>query len=153
MEYDVFIGRTAAPIQSIPHVGPIVPLDPAAGKQGRPLLDRGAAIFCRRLPCACYTEWRTRPLHGSFPGYLVPVGFGRHEPAAYNDEQASGFKRGIMRKNIFSNAMLGVGIVVLVAFGGMEVAGLHADPLIPAFSAFLIGATAALDRVSMRRTR
>jgi len=35
----------------------------------------------------------------------------------------------------------------------MEVTGLHADPVIPAFSAFLIGATAALDRIGMRRMR
>ena len=58
-----------------------------------------------------------------------------------------------MRKNILSNAMLALGTVALGTFGVMEVTGLHADPVIPAFSAFLIGATAALDRIGMRRMR
>ncbi len=56
-----------------------------------------------------------------------------------------------MQKDIFSNAMLVLGVVTLATFGVMEMTGLHADPLMPAFSAFLIGATAVLDRVSVRR--
>ncbi|HRW50674.1 MAG: homocysteine biosynthesis protein [Caldilinea sp.] len=56
-----------------------------------------------------------------------------------------------MQKDIFSNAMLVFGVVTLATFGVMELTGLHADPIMPAFSAFLIGATAVLDRVGVRR--
>lgn len=56
-----------------------------------------------------------------------------------------------MQKDIFSNAMLVFGVVTLATFGVMELTGLRADPIMPAFSAFLIGATAVLDRVGVRR--
>ena len=56
-----------------------------------------------------------------------------------------------MQKDLFGNAMLVLGAMMLVTFGVMELAGLRADPLMPAFAAFLIGTTAVLDRVSVRR--
>lgn len=58
-----------------------------------------------------------------------------------------------MPKELFSNALLVIGAVTLLTFGVMEVTGFHTDPLMPAFSAFLIGATAVLDRGGFRRLR
>jgi hypothetical protein len=48
---------------------------------------------------------------------------------------------------MFSNTLLGFGILLLVGFGVLEVLGMHSDPLVPAFSAFFIGCTAVLDRM------
>ena len=58
-----------------------------------------------------------------------------------------------MPKELFSNVLLMLGAVTLIAFGIMEVTGLHTDPLMPTFSAFLIGMTAVLDRNGFRRLR
>ncbi len=56
-----------------------------------------------------------------------------------------------MRNPIVSNAFLGLGTLMLVGFGALEVSGFHSDPLLPAFAAFLIGVTAVLDRVGTQR--
>ncbi len=56
-----------------------------------------------------------------------------------------------MRKLYVSNTLLGVGVLMLFGFGAMEFAGLHSDPLLPAFAAFCIGCTAVLDRVVIHR--
>lgn len=58
-----------------------------------------------------------------------------------------------MPKERFSNVLLMLGAVMLLAFGIMEATGFHTDPLLPAFSAFLIGMTAVLDRSDFRRLR
>lgn len=58
-----------------------------------------------------------------------------------------------MPKELFSNVLLMLGAVMLVAFGLMEVTGVRADPLMPALSAFLVGMTAVLDRNEFRRLR
>lgn len=58
-----------------------------------------------------------------------------------------------MAKERFSNVLLALGAAMLLAFGIMEATGFHTDPLMPAFSAFLIGMTAVLDRSSLRRSR
>ncbi len=52
-----------------------------------------------------------------------------------------------MRNPLISNAFLSLGTVMLAGFGMLEVTGVHSDPLLPAFAAFLIGVTAVLDRV------
>ncbi len=54
-----------------------------------------------------------------------------------------------MAKNHISNALLVLGVVMLMAVGLMEVAGAGVNPLIPAFSALFIGGTAVIDRVSI----
>lgn len=58
-----------------------------------------------------------------------------------------------MRQALLSNAFLGLGAVMLLGFGFMEVNGLHSDPLVPASAALLIGFTAVLDRVHFRLFR
>jgi hypothetical protein len=58
-----------------------------------------------------------------------------------------------MPKELFSNVLLMLGAVMLVAFGVMEVTGVRTDPLMPALSAFLVGMTAVLDRNGFRRLR
>lgn len=55
-----------------------------------------------------------------------------------------------MHRTYVSNTLLLFGVLVLTAFAVMEVAGLRTDPLVPAFSAFLIGCTAVLDRLGAR---
>jgi hypothetical protein len=52
-----------------------------------------------------------------------------------------------MNKHFFSNALLGVGTVMLIAFTILELAGLRSDPLLPALSALALGGTAILDRI------
>ena len=52
-----------------------------------------------------------------------------------------------MKLSLMSNTMLGLGVVMLAAFGVLQGAGLNADPMIPAFAALFIGCTAVLDRV------
>jgi hypothetical protein len=49
-----------------------------------------------------------------------------------------------------SNALLVMGVVMLVLFGLLQLMGNNIDPLLPATSAFLIGCTAVLDRVGSR---
>ena len=49
-----------------------------------------------------------------------------------------------------SNALLAVGVLMLVLFGLLQVLGNSIDPLLPATSAFLIGCTAVIDRVGSR---
>lgn len=58
-----------------------------------------------------------------------------------------------MPKELFSNVLLMLGAVMLVAFAVMEVTGVRTDPLMPALSAFLVGMTAVLDRNGFRRLR
>lgn len=53
-----------------------------------------------------------------------------------------------MRKLHLSNALLSLGVLILMSFGFIEFNGLHSDPLLPAFAALLIGCTAVLDRVT-----
>ncbi len=48
----------------------------------------------------------------------------------------------------FSNILLVLGILMLSAFAVVELVGMQTDPLIPAFAAFFIGATAVLDRLN-----
>lgn len=58
-----------------------------------------------------------------------------------------------MYKTVLSNALLVIGAITLVTFGILEVTGFHADPLMPALSASLIGMTVVLDRGGFRRLR
>ncbi|HQY92501.1 MAG: hypothetical protein WAU00_18395 [Caldilinea sp.] len=58
-----------------------------------------------------------------------------------------------MPKELFSNTLLMLGVVALLTFGIMEGVGIHTDPLVPAFAAFLIGMTAVMDRGGFRRLR
>lgn len=58
-----------------------------------------------------------------------------------------------MYKNVLSNALLVIGAVTLLIFGVLEITGFHADPLMPAVSASLIGLTVVLDRGGFRRLR
>jgi hypothetical protein len=53
-----------------------------------------------------------------------------------------------MQKLNLSNAFLGLGVLILLSFGLIEINGLQSDPLLPASAALLIGCTAVLDRVS-----
>jgi hypothetical protein len=57
----------------------------------------------------------------------------------------------MLRKPLFSNTLLSLGVTMLVGFGVLEMSGLQGDPLLPALSAFLIGCTAVLDRVTSLR--
>lgn len=52
-----------------------------------------------------------------------------------------------MRKLHLSNTLLSLGVLILISFGLIEATGVQSDPLLPAFSALLIGCTAVLDRV------
>ena len=54
-----------------------------------------------------------------------------------------------MQKFNVSNALLGLGVLILLSFGLIEFTGLQSDPILPAFAALLIGCTAVLDRVSI----
>jgi len=56
-------------------------------------------------------------------------------------------------KNLFSNTLLGFGVLLLVIFAVLEASGLHSDPLLPAFAAFFIGCTAVLDRMDERKVK
>jgi hypothetical protein len=56
-----------------------------------------------------------------------------------------------MVKPLISNTLLGLGVLILLSFAVMEVTGLRSDPLLPAFSALLIGSTAVLDRIGAPR--
>jgi hypothetical protein len=56
-----------------------------------------------------------------------------------------------MRLDTMSNALLALGVAMLGIFGVMQVAGVGADPLVPAAAAFLIGCTAVLDRLGARQ--
>lgn len=49
-----------------------------------------------------------------------------------------------------SNALLVLGVAMLVLFGLLQLMGNSIDPLLPATSAFFIGCTAVLDRVGSR---
>jgi hypothetical protein len=55
-----------------------------------------------------------------------------------------------MMASWMSNALLVVGAAMLVLFGLLQFMGMNIDPLLPATSAFFIGCTAVLDRVSSR---
>lgn len=55
-----------------------------------------------------------------------------------------------MAKAYVSNALLGLGALLLLAVAVLELTGAPSDPLLPAFSAFLLGCTAVLDRVGVR---
>ena len=50
-----------------------------------------------------------------------------------------------------SNALLVLGVAMLVMFGLLQVMGNNIDPLLPATAAFFIGGTAVLDRVGARK--
>jgi hypothetical protein len=54
-----------------------------------------------------------------------------------------------MAKNHISNMLLVLGVVMLATVGLMEIAGIGANPLVPAFSALFIGGTAVIDRVGV----
>lgn len=54
----------------------------------------------------------------------------------------------MIRKPFFSNALLSLGVTMLVGFGVIEMSGIHSDPLLPALAALLIGCTAVIDRVT-----
>lgn len=54
-----------------------------------------------------------------------------------------------MQKFNLSNALLCLGVLILLSFGLIEFTGLQSDPILPAFAALLIGCTAVLDRVSI----
>jgi hypothetical protein len=49
-----------------------------------------------------------------------------------------------------SNALLVLGVAMLLLFGLLQFVGDSIDPLLPATAAFFIGCTAVLDRVSSR---
>lgn len=49
-----------------------------------------------------------------------------------------------------SNALLVLGVTMLVLFGLLQLLGNSIDPLLPASAAFFIGCTAVLDRVGAR---
>lgn len=53
-----------------------------------------------------------------------------------------------LNKLSISNAMLSLGVLILLSFGLFEIVGAQSDPLMPAFAALLIGCTAVLDRLS-----
>lgn len=57
-----------------------------------------------------------------------------------------------MQKLNLSNALLGLGVLILLSFGFIEVNGVQSDPLLPAFAALLIGGTAVIDRLSILRS-
>lgn len=57
-----------------------------------------------------------------------------------------------MRQVMISNGLLSLGVVMLVGFGFFELAGLQADPLLPATAALCIGITAILDRLYAPQT-
>ncbi len=59
----------------------------------------------------------------------------------------------MVSKTLFSNSLLGLGILLLLAFAMLELWGLHTDPLLPAFAAFFIGCTAVLDRMGERKLK
>jgi len=50
-------------------------------------------------------------------------------------------------KRYVSNAMLSLGVLLLLSVGVMMIAGVAIDPLWPASAALAIGVTAVLDRV------
>ncbi len=54
----------------------------------------------------------------------------------------------MIRKPLFSNTLLSLGVTMLVGFGVMEISGAQSDPLLPALAALLIGCTAVLDRIT-----
>ncbi len=58
-----------------------------------------------------------------------------------------------MVKNLFSNTLLGLGVLLLVTFAVLEMWGMQSDPLVPAFSAFFIGCSAVLDRMGERQIK
>ena len=58
-----------------------------------------------------------------------------------------------MQKFNISNALLSLGVLILLSFGLIEINGLQSDPLLPAFASLLIGCTAVLDRVSFFNTK
>jgi hypothetical protein len=59
-------------------------------------------------------------------------------------------RRMTMKKGAISNGLLSIGVLILMGFAILELAGVQPDPLLPAFSAFFIGCTAVLDRVETR---
>jgi uncharacterized membrane protein len=59
----------------------------------------------------------------------------------------------MLRKPLFSNTLLSLGVTMLLGFGVVEMRGLHSDPLLPALAALLIGCTAVLDRVTTLRVK
>ncbi len=58
-----------------------------------------------------------------------------------------------MRKLSLSNTLLGLGVLILLSFGLIEINGVQSDPLLPAFAALLIGCTAVLDRLSILNSK
>ena len=50
-----------------------------------------------------------------------------------------------------SNALLVLGVAMLVLFGLLQVMGSNIDPLLPATAALFIGSTAVIDRVGSRK--
>jgi hypothetical protein len=58
-----------------------------------------------------------------------------------------------MQKLHVSNALLGLGVIILMSFGFVEINGVQSDPLLPAFAALLIGCTAVIDRVSLPKLK
>ena len=56
-----------------------------------------------------------------------------------------------MTRTVLSNALLGLGAIILVVFITLEILGLHSDALVPATAAFFIGCTAVLDRMQEKK--
>ena len=54
-----------------------------------------------------------------------------------------------MNRRLVSNGLLALGALLLAGVILFEATGFSIDPLLPAFSAFLIGCTAILDRVGV----
>ncbi|MCL4860128.1 MAG: hypothetical protein KJZ93_12005 [Caldilineaceae bacterium] len=55
-----------------------------------------------------------------------------------------------MTKGFVSNALLGLGTVMLIGFVLLELSGLRSDPMLPALAALALGGTAILDRLGDR---
>lgn len=55
-----------------------------------------------------------------------------------------------MTKSFVSNALLGLGTVMLIGFVLLELSGLRSDPMLPALAALALGGTAILDRLGDR---
>lgn len=55
-----------------------------------------------------------------------------------------------MSKSFVSNALLGLGTVMLIGFVLLELSGLRSDPMLPALAALALGGTAILDRLGDR---
>ncbi|GEM_PF-6860954 len=58
----------------------------------------------------------------------------------------------ISSTRLVSNITLLIGVLFLVSFVGLELAGIQMNPLLPALAAFCFACAAMLDRFDMPRT-